>query len=168
MERMYAIYSVQFIHHTEKYFPFWMLKIRTFTLVLPARWKCRMTLKLLLLLLLLPFVLGPLACFPSELIWNYGSYKQSAGLFRRVISPATRPLPTQDNTNRKKTRTSMPRVGFEPTIPVFEREKAFRAFRQRSQCDRHAKTEFVKYIELTPNSPYLTPLGYHVWNELNN
>jgi hypothetical protein len=25
-------------------------------------------------LLLLPFVLSPLACFPSELIWNYGSY----------------------------------------------------------------------------------------------
>jgi hypothetical protein len=30
--------------------------------------------------LLLFFVLGPLACFPSELIWNYGSYRQLVGL----------------------------------------------------------------------------------------
>jgi uncharacterized membrane protein len=28
--------------------------------------------------------------------------------------PAARPLPTQDNTNRINTQTSMPRVGFEP------------------------------------------------------
>jgi hypothetical protein len=54
---------------------------------------------LLLLLLLLPFVLGSLASFPSELIWNYGSYRQSVGLLVRVISPVARPLPTQDNTN---------------------------------------------------------------------
>jgi hypothetical protein len=33
--------------------------------------------------------------------------------------PVPRPLPTQENTNRINAhRTSMPRVGFEPTIPV--------------------------------------------------
>jgi hypothetical protein len=60
-----------------------------------------------LLLLLLPFVLGPLACFPSELIWNYDSYRQSVGLLGRVISPVARPLPTQDNTNTEETRTNI-------------------------------------------------------------
>jgi hypothetical protein len=34
-----------------------------------------------------------------------------------------RPLPTQDNTNTTLTHTSMHLVGFEPTLPVFEREK---------------------------------------------
>jgi hypothetical protein len=45
-------------------------------------------------LLLLPFVLGPLVCFPSELIWNYVSYRQMVGLLGWVISPVARPLPT--------------------------------------------------------------------------
>jgi hypothetical protein len=34
-----------------------------------------------------------------------------------------RPLPTQN----KRTQTSMPRVGFEPTIPVFKRAKTVHA-----------------------------------------
>jgi hypothetical protein len=35
--------------------------------------------------------------------------------------PAARPLPTHrtTQTQNKRTQTSMPRVGFEPTIPVF-------------------------------------------------
>jgi hypothetical protein len=41
--------------------------------------------------------------------------------------PAARPLPTQDNTTKKNADTSMPRVGFEPTIPVFEWPKTLRA-----------------------------------------
>jgi hypothetical protein len=37
--------------------------------------------------------------------------------------PVTRPLPADRTaqTQNKRTQTSMPRVGFEPTIPVFER-----------------------------------------------
>jgi hypothetical protein len=31
-------------------------------------------------LLLLIFVFGPLLCYSSELIWKYGSYRQSVGL----------------------------------------------------------------------------------------
>jgi hypothetical protein len=39
--------------------------------------------------------------------------------------PIARPLPTHrtTQTQNKRTQTSMPRVGFEPTIPVFEQEK---------------------------------------------
>jgi hypothetical protein len=39
--------------------------------------------------------------------------------------PIARPLPTQ--TQNKHRYTSMPRVGFEPTIPVFERAKTIHA-----------------------------------------
>jgi hypothetical protein len=46
-----------------------------------------------------------------------------------------RPLLTHDNKQNKRTQTSMPRVGFEPTIPVFERTKTFHAL-DRAQCDR--------------------------------
>jgi hypothetical protein len=53
------------------------------------------------ILLLLPFVLGPLACLPAELIWNYGSYRQVLGLLGWEISPVAVSLLTQDNTNRK-------------------------------------------------------------------
>jgi hypothetical protein len=44
-----------------------------------------------------------------------------------MISLVAGPLPTQRNTNREETRTSMPRVGIESTIPVFRRAKTFRA-----------------------------------------
>jgi hypothetical protein len=38
--------------------------------------------------------------------------------------PVARPLPTHKTT---RTQKSMPRVGFEPTIPVFERAKTVHA-----------------------------------------
>jgi hypothetical protein len=43
--------------------------------------------------------------------------------------PATKPLPTHRTTQiwNKRTQTSITRVGFEPTIPVFERAKTFHA-----------------------------------------
>jgi hypothetical protein len=39
--------------------------------------------------------------------------------------PVARPLPTHRTPQKhnKRTQTPMPRVGFEPTIPVFERAK---------------------------------------------
>jgi hypothetical protein len=45
--------------------------------------------------------------------------------------PAARPLPTHraTQTQNKRTQTSMPRVGFELTIPAFERAKTVRALR---------------------------------------
>jgi hypothetical protein len=44
--------------------------------------------------------------------------------------PFSRPLPTHRTTQtyNKRTRTSMHRVGFEPTIQVFERAKTVHAF----------------------------------------
>jgi hypothetical protein len=43
--------------------------------------------------------------------------------------PVARPLPTQDNTNIEytHTQTSMPSVGFEPTIAAFDRAKTVQA-----------------------------------------
>jgi hypothetical protein len=43
--------------------------------------------------------------------------------------PVARPLPTHTTTRtqNKRTQTSMPRVGFELTIPVFERAKTVHA-----------------------------------------
>jgi hypothetical protein len=43
--------------------------------------------------------------------------------------PVTRPLPTHrtTHTQNKRKQTSMPQVGFEPTIPVFERAKTVHA-----------------------------------------
>jgi hypothetical protein len=43
--------------------------------------------------------------------------------------PVARPLPTRrtTETQNRRTQTSMPRVGFEPTIPVFERAKTVHA-----------------------------------------
>jgi hypothetical protein len=43
--------------------------------------------------------------------------------------PVARPLPTRRTTQirNKRTQTSMPRVGFEPTTPVFERAKTVHA-----------------------------------------
>jgi hypothetical protein len=43
--------------------------------------------------------------------------------------PVARPLPRHrtTQTQNKRTQTSMPRVGFEPMIPVFERAKTVHA-----------------------------------------
>jgi hypothetical protein len=51
------------------------------------------------LLLLLPFVLDPLVCFLSELMWKYGTYRQLVQLLGRVISPVATSLNTQENTH---------------------------------------------------------------------
>jgi hypothetical protein len=53
--------------------------------------------------------------------------------------PVSRPLPTQ--TQKKRTQTFTPRVGFESTTPVFERAKTVHAL------DR-AATGIVMYIHL--------------------
>jgi hypothetical protein len=54
------------------------------------------------------------------------SFTQSVILLGREISPVAKPLPTQKKTTQtqnKRTQTSMPHVGLEPTFPVFERAK---------------------------------------------
>jgi hypothetical protein len=56
--------------------------------------------------------------------------------------PVARPLPTHrtTQTQNKRTQTSMPRVVYEPTIPVFERAKTVHALGRAATVigtDRH-------------------------------
>jgi hypothetical protein len=51
--------------------------------------------------------------------------RHSVGLLGRVINPSQGRYLTQ--TQNKHRQTSMPRVGFEPTIPAFERAKTVHA-----------------------------------------
>jgi hypothetical protein len=51
--------------------------------------------------------------------------RHSVGLLGRVIVPSQGRYLTQTQNKHKK--TSMPRVGFEPTIPAFERAKTVHA-----------------------------------------
>jgi hypothetical protein len=69
-------------------------------------------------------VLGSLACFPSELIWNYGSCRQSVGSLDggSALSQGRYPHRTTE-TQKKRGQTSMPRVGSERRISVFELAK---------------------------------------------
>jgi hypothetical protein len=56
------------------------------------------------------------------------SFTQSVGLFGRGISPSQCSyLHTGQHKQNKRTQTSMPQVGFEPMIPVFERAKTILA-----------------------------------------
>jgi hypothetical protein len=41
--------------------------------------------------------------------------------------PDARPLPAQNNTENKSKQIFIPRMGFEPTIPVLEGTKTFHA-----------------------------------------
>jgi hypothetical protein len=51
-------------------------------------------------------------------------YTQAAGLLGRGISPSQgRYLHTEQHKQNKRTQTSIPLVGLEPTIPVFEQAK---------------------------------------------
>jgi hypothetical protein len=53
-------------------------------------------------------------------------YTQSVGLLKRVTSPSQGfYLYTEQHIHRVNTQISMPQVGFEPTIAVFERAKTF-------------------------------------------
>jgi hypothetical protein len=58
-------------------------------------------------------------------LFSFLIYTQSVGLLGRGISPSQRPLRTHRTTQlqNNRTQTSMPLMGFEPTIPVFERAK---------------------------------------------
>jgi hypothetical protein len=68
--------------------------------------------------------------------------------------PVARPLPTQRTaqTQNKPTHTSMPRVGFVPTIPAFERAKTVHALDRAatvigSSCNYWSKAEEKKKSE---------------------
>jgi hypothetical protein len=50
----------------------------------------------------------PSGLFPSDFISYYGSYRELVRLLGHVISPISRPLLTQDNTNTKGLRRDIP------------------------------------------------------------
>jgi hypothetical protein len=119
-----------------------------------------------LLLLLLHFLLGPVACFPSELIWNYGSYRQSVGLLGRVISTAIRPtaIYTGQYGQKKRGQVSMPRVGFEPTIPVIKQARTFYALHRILVA-----TEIIPKVNKQPNCGIvLVNVALKYWASINS
>jgi hypothetical protein len=73
-------------------------------------------------------VYGSTALVGIDGFFSFLTYTQSAGILGRGISlsQGRYPNPEQQKQN-KRTKTSMPRVGFEPTIPVFERAKTVHA-----------------------------------------
>jgi hypothetical protein len=80
----------------------------------------------------------PSGLFPSELTWNYRSYRQLVGFLGRGISSVERPLPTQDNTDTEETRTdihaSSGSRNHDPSVWVGE---DISYLRPRGHCDRH-------------------------------
>jgi hypothetical protein len=72
-----------------------------------------------------------------------------------------RPLPTHRTiqTQNKRTETSMSRVGFEPTTPVFERAKTFHAFRAATVIGTFPPPPSSSSIPVSPT----WNIG-HLWN----
>jgi hypothetical protein len=69
-------------------------------------------------------IYGSTALVDLGRFFSFLIYTQSVGLLGRGISPSQgRYLHRTTQTQNKRTQTSMPRVGFELTIPVFEQEK---------------------------------------------
>jgi hypothetical protein len=68
-----------------------------------------------------------------------------------VDQPVARPLHTHraTQTHNKRTQTLMPRVGFEPTIPVFERANTVHALgRMAGHCDRKTSSHEGKLLRI--------------------
>jgi hypothetical protein len=78
--------------------------------------------------------------------------------------PVARPLPAHrtTQTQNKRTQTSMPQVGFEPTISAFEREKAVHAF-TRSQSHDHI---LLSQIRDSPNLEGQVPVFISLRNRV--
>jgi hypothetical protein len=71
---------------------------------------------------------GSAALVNFSSFFSFLIYTQSVGFFVRGISPSQgRYLHTEHHKHNKRTQTSMFQVGFEPTIPVFERAKTVHA-----------------------------------------
>jgi hypothetical protein len=74
--------------------------------------------------------------------------------------PISRPLPTHRaaQTQNKRTQTFMPSVGFEPTIPAFERAKAVHALDRAGSVISHTppshvyKPSFVNHVTMNKSS----------------
>jgi hypothetical protein len=102
----------------------------------------------LLLLLLLPFLLGPLAWFPSEFIWKYESFRQSVWLLGRGISQSQGRYLHRTTRTQKKTdiHASSGLRTHDPSVCVGE---DISCLWPCGDCDRRAETyKAVHTIEL--------------------
>jgi hypothetical protein len=67
--------------------------------------------------------------------------------------PVARPLPTHRTTQIEETQTSMPRVGFEPTMAVFEKTKTLTEFPDTNKYIRRSfSTQEIPLRNLTKNT----------------
>jgi hypothetical protein len=83
---------------------------------------------------------------------------QSVGLLGRGISPTQdRCLNRTTQTQNKRRETSTPWVGFEPSLPVFERAKTFHAL---DHCDRQ-KIRVISKRQLSQHSTGFLPVDHH-------
>jgi hypothetical protein len=74
------------------------------------------------------------------------------------VQPVARPLPTHrtTQTQNKRTQTSMPRVGFEPTIPVFERAKTVHALDGAATVIGICWDSILKKTRMLESTPFQT------------
>jgi hypothetical protein len=79
--------------------------------------------------------------------WKKIIFTQTVGLLGRVNSPSQSPTYTQDNTKIEytQTQTSMPPVGFKPTIPVFERAKTVHVLDLAATVIGYPRVYFTEY-----------------------
>jgi hypothetical protein len=83
-----------------------------------------------------PFGLRPLFQLPNHVYTRHDSLDGD--------QPVANPLPIQRTrqAQNKRTQTSIPRVGFEPTIPVFQQAKTVNAL------DRAASLIYLLYLKV--------------------
>jgi hypothetical protein len=90
-----------------------------------------------------PFV-GPWPFFKFLILYTVGRTSWTGD------QPVARPLPIHGTaqTQNKRTQTSMPRVGFEPTIPVFQWANTFHILHREASviCRPNTKMMKLKFI----------------------
>jgi hypothetical protein len=112
---------------------------------------------------LIHLFMHPVRCFISEIFFlhDYSPLLDVGRFFSFLIlytvgtspwtwdQPVARPHPPHRTTQTqiKHTQTSMPRAGFGPTIPVFERAKAVYALDRSATVIGHLRNHICNYME---------------------
>jgi hypothetical protein len=87
-----------------------------------------------------PFLISLSVLFQWELIWCYGSYRQSAGLFAQVTILVSRSLLTQSNKNIEEMHTDIhASSGIRTHDPSVSAGEDISCLRPRGQRDRRKK-----------------------------